>query len=82
VVQLGIPCVLAMRAARHLSATETSLLILLEIVFGILLTWAFGGERPGTATLLGGCTVLAALAYHELAKRSAPPPGPEQSARS
>lgn len=68
VVQLGIPCVLAMRAARHLSATETSLLILLEIVFGILLTWAFGGERPGAATLIGGSAVLAALAYHELTK--------------
>ncbi len=82
VFQLAIPCLLVVRAARHLSAAETSLFALLEVVFGILLTWAFGGERPGTATLLGGCTVLAALAYHELAKRSAPPPGPEQSARS
>ena len=72
VFQLGIPCVLAMRAARHLNATETSLLILLEIVFGILLTWAFGGERPGLATLVGGSTVLAALAYLELTKAREP----------
>jgi drug/metabolite transporter (DMT)-like permease len=68
VFQLGIPCVLVMRAARHLSAAEASLLSLLEVVFGILLTWAFGGERPGLATLVGGSTVIAALAYHELAK--------------
>jgi drug/metabolite transporter (DMT)-like permease len=73
VFQLGIPCVLAMRAARHLNATEASLLILLEVVFGILLTWAFGGERPGAATLLGGTAVLAALAYHELTKPAARP---------
>jgi drug/metabolite transporter (DMT)-like permease len=73
VFQLGIPCVLAMRAARHLSATEASLLILLEVVFGILLTWAFGGERPGAATLLGGTAVLAALAYHELMKPDSRP---------
>ena len=77
VVQLGIPCVLAMRAARHLSATEASLLILLEIVFGILLTWAFGGERPGAATLIGGCAVLGALVFHELAK---PTPGTRSAA--
>lgn len=82
VFQLAIPCLLVVRAARHLSAAETSLFALLEVVFGILLTWAFGGERPGTATVLGGCTVLAALAYHELAKKPALPPGPEQSARS
>jgi len=67
VFQLGIPCVLVMHVARHLTATETSLLALLEVVFGILLTWLFGGERPGWATLLGGCAVLGALVYHELA---------------
>ncbi|MEN9417063.1 MAG: hypothetical protein RI988_683 [Pseudomonadota bacterium] len=65
VFQLGIPCMLVMHVARHLSATETSLLALLEIVFGIALTWAFGGEKPGIATLLGGSAVLGALAYHE-----------------
>lgn len=67
VFQLGIPCVLVMHVARHLTATETSLLALLEVVFGILLTWVFGGERPGWATLLGGCAVLGALTCHELA---------------
>ena len=69
VFQLGIPCVLVMYVARHLTATETSLLVLLEVVFGIALTWLFGGERPGMATLAGGTAVLAALVYHELAAR-------------
>lgn len=71
VFQLGIPCILVMQAARHLAAAETALLALLEVVFGILLTWLFGGETPGWATVVGGATVLAALAYNELSK-----PGP------
>jgi drug/metabolite transporter (DMT)-like permease len=65
VVQLGVPCLLVVRVARSLSAPETSLLALLEVVFGILLTWAFGNEQPGLATLLGGSAVLAALVYNE-----------------
>lgn len=71
VVQLGIPCVLVMRVARYLSAAEMALLALLEVVFGILLAWGVGGERPGAATLLGGSLVLAALVYNELSKPSA-----------
>jgi drug/metabolite transporter (DMT)-like permease len=72
VVQLGIPCVLVMRVARHLTAPEMALLALLEVVFGILLAWAFGSERPGIATLIGGSAVLAALVYNELSKPAAP----------
>jgi drug/metabolite transporter (DMT)-like permease len=64
VVQLGVPCLLVVRVARWLSAPEASLLALLEVVFGILLTWAFGNEQPGLATLLGGSAVLAALIYN------------------
>jgi drug/metabolite transporter (DMT)-like permease len=65
VVQLGLPCILVVRAARGLPAHEVALLTLLEVVFGILLAWAWGGERPGLATLIGGALVLGALAYHE-----------------
>lgn len=71
VVQLGIPCVLVMRIARHLSAPEMALLALLEVMFGILLAWVFGGERPGLATLIGGSAVLAALVFNEMSKPAA-----------
>ncbi len=74
VVQLGIPCVMAVAAARHLSAPELSLLALLEVVFGIVLAWAFGGERPGLATVLGGGAVLAALVFNELSRPAAGAP--------
>ncbi len=73
VVQLGIPCILVVRAARRLAAHEVALLALLEVLFGIVLAWAFAGERPGTATLFGGALVLAALVWNELASRDQPP---------
>lgn len=72
VVQLGVPCILVMQAARQLSAPEVALLALLEVVFGILLAWWFGGERPGPVTLLGGGAVLAALVFNELSKPAVP----------
>lgn len=68
VFQLGIPCILVMHVARYLTAAQTSLLALLEVVFGIVLTWAFGGEQPGLPTVVGGMVVLAALVYHERRK--------------
>jgi drug/metabolite transporter (DMT)-like permease len=75
VFQLGIPCILVMRAAAHLAAAQTSLLALLEVVFGIALTWLFGGETPGWATVAGGLAVLAALAYNELGQPRPVGPG-------
>ncbi len=68
VFQLGIPCILVMRAAARLPAAQISLLALLEVVFGIVLTWLFGSETPGWATVAGGLTVLAALVYDELGR--------------
>jgi drug/metabolite transporter (DMT)-like permease len=66
VFQLAVPCILAMRLMLHLKAPEVALLSLLEIVFGVALTWLFGGEAPGTATLVGGSVLLLALAVHEV----------------
>jgi drug/metabolite transporter (DMT)-like permease len=66
-VQLALPCVLAMQAARVLSAPEISLLGLLEVVFGVLWVWLAGGEQPAAAVLTGGSLVLAALAFNEWA---------------
>jgi drug/metabolite transporter (DMT)-like permease len=72
VFQLGIPCILVMRAAARLAAAKTSLLALLEVVFGIALTWLFGGETPSWATVAGGLAVLAALAYNEVGQSRRP----------
>lgn len=64
-VQLAIPCSLAVVCVRHLSAPEISLLALLEIIFGILLAWWGAGEVPAKSALLGGSLVIGALVLNE-----------------
>lgn len=66
VIQLGLPCMLMVSAARHLAPHEIALLALLEVVFGPIWAWLGAGERPPDATLQGGLVVLAALAFNEL----------------
>jgi drug/metabolite transporter (DMT)-like permease len=61
VVQLAMPCLLAVAAARVLSAPEASLLSLLEVVFGVLWAWWGANEAPSMAVLGGGALVLTAL---------------------
>ena len=64
--QLGLPCMLLVIAARHLSATEVALLALLEVVLGPLLAWAGAGEAVMRYTLIGGALVIGALLLNEL----------------
>jgi drug/metabolite transporter (DMT)-like permease len=66
VVQLAIPCLMAVAVARFLAAPEISLLSLLEVVFGVLWAWLGAGESPSVAVLGGGLLVLAALVGNEL----------------
>lgn len=73
VVQLAIPCLLAVSAARVLSAPEVALLALLEVIFGVLWAWLGAGEAPTGAVLGGGALVLAALVANEAAALRAPP---------
>jgi drug/metabolite transporter (DMT)-like permease len=65
-VQLAIPCVLAVICAKVLKAPEVSLLALLEVIFGILWAWVFAGEVPTQAVLIGGALVIGALVANEL----------------
>jgi drug/metabolite transporter (DMT)-like permease len=65
-VQLAIPCLMSVAAARHLSAPEASLLALLEVVFGVAWAWWGAGEAPAAHVLAGGALVLIALAGNEV----------------
>jgi len=65
VLQLAIPCLMAVAAARVLSGPEISLLGLLEVVFGVLWAWLGANEAPSAAVLGGGALVLAALVGNE-----------------
>ena len=66
VVQLSIPCLMSVSAARYLSAPEASLLALLEVVFGVAWAWIGASETPAAPVLGGGALVLCALAANEL----------------
>ena len=66
-LQLGLPCMLMVRASKHLSAPEIALLALLEVVLGPIWAWLGAGEVPAGATLAGGALVIAALLLNELA---------------
>lgn len=70
--QLGLPCMLMVRATRHLSAPEVSLLALLEVLLGPLWAWLGAGEVPARETLVGGAVVIGALVFNELAAMRAP----------
>lgn len=65
-VQLAIPCLLAVAVARVLAAPEVALLGLLEVIFGVLWTWLGADETPSAAVLSGGLLVIAALVANEL----------------
>ena len=74
VFQLAIPCLLAVRLARELPSHEIALLGQAETLLGVLWAWAFAGEHPGSAALIGGSLVLAALLANELLAPSSDPP--------
>ncbi len=65
VAQLAIPCLIAVTAARALSAPEAALLSLLEIVFGVTWTWLGADEVPAPQVLAGGALVVCALVANE-----------------
>ncbi|AMO25657.1 permease [Ramlibacter tataouinensis] len=65
-VQLAIPCSLAVLCARVLKAPEIALLALLEVIFGIVLAWWGAGEAPTGTVLVGGVLVIGALVFNEL----------------
>lgn len=65
-VQLAIPCTLAVVCARSLKAPEVSLLALLEVIFGIVWAWLWASETPGHEVLVGGSVVIGALLVNEI----------------
>lgn len=53
-------------AARHLTAAEVTLIMLLEFALGPTWVWLFVGEEPSRWTLLGGALVIASVATRTL----------------
>lgn len=56
--------VLLVYSLRYVTAAETSLIMLLESVFGSLLVWVFLGEYPTLQTSLAGVLILGTLTVY------------------
>lgn len=46
---------------KSLGATTTSIILLVEMVFGLIFSFLLLGERPDTTTIIGGSLILAAI---------------------
>ena len=69
--QIGLGLVFLTIGGRLIPAAEVGLITLLEVVLGPLWVWIFLSEQPGTATVVGGVIVLAAVAL-----QATPEPAP------
>jgi drug/metabolite transporter (DMT)-like permease len=59
--QIGLGLVLLTIGARLIPAAQVGLITLLEVVLGPIWVWIALGERPDTATVIGGAIVIAAI---------------------
>jgi len=59
--QLGVGLMSFTFAAQLVPAARLTIIVLLEIVLGPIWVWIGAGERPSSATLLGGALVLAGV---------------------
>lgn len=60
IVQIGLAYVLVTRAIRHVTAFETTAVLLLEPALNPVWTWWVHGEKPGWWPLAGGAVILSA----------------------
>jgi len=77
VVQIGGAYALFVAGLRHVTATQASLVGMLEPISNPIWVFLFLGERPGPFSILGGAIVLGAIAWRTLTGGPAaatPPP--------
>ena len=61
VVQLAVPIVLYVRAARYVPAMSMTLISLLDVVFNPLWAWLGVGEVPSSSAVMGGSFIVVAV---------------------
>jgi drug/metabolite transporter (DMT)-like permease len=75
--QIGLGLVFLTLGARLIPAAQVALITLLEVVLGPLWVWLAIDEQPGTATLVGGAVVVAAVVIQ--ARGGAPRPADDRA---
>jgi drug/metabolite transporter (DMT)-like permease len=77
-VQMGLGLALLTIGGRLIPAAQVGLITLLEVVLGPIWVWMAYGERPDTATLIGGAIVIVAIVLQTRAntppEAAVPPP--------
>lgn len=71
IVQIGVAYALFVQGLKHITATEASLMGMLEPIANPIWVFLFLGERPTAYTLAGGAIVLGAIAWRTIT--SGPP---------
>ena len=66
---LPLSFVMLSRASRYTTASNASMLMLLETVLGPLWVWVFIGERPSYLTITGGVIVIIAIVYFLMSEK-------------
>jgi drug/metabolite transporter (DMT)-like permease len=66
---LGVPLVMFNYAQRVVPSSETTLLLMTEVVLAPLWVWLFVDEQPEATTLVGGAIILAAVAWLTVSSR-------------
>jgi len=65
--QMGIGLAFLTIGARLIPPAQVAIISLLEVVLGPLWVWLAYGERPSSATLVGGAIVVAAVVVQAVA---------------
>jgi drug/metabolite transporter (DMT)-like permease len=73
VVQLAVPLILYVRAARYIPAMHMVLIGLLDVLFNPLWAWIGAGEAPTANAVAGGSIIVAAVVLVVVGRRWAPP---------
>lgn len=66
---LPLSFVMLSRASRYTTASNVSMLMLLETVLGPLWVWVFIDERPSYLTITGGVIVIIAIVYFLMSEK-------------
>ena len=73
VIQLAVPLILYVRAARYIPAMHMVLIGLLDVLFNPLWAWIGAGEAPTADAMLGGGIIVAAVVLVVIGRRWTPP---------
>ena len=73
VIQLAVPLILYVRAARYIPAMHMVLIGLLDVLFNPLWAWIGAGEAPSANAIAGGGIIVAAVILVVAGRQWAPP---------